>query len=116
MVYSLDMLAGTNGIHLAIELPGDILAAFCSKWDLRTLEVFGSVLREDFRPDSDIDVLVTFDSSYRPTLFEFIAMQDELQEILGRKVDLLTRHSIEASRNPYRRRSILDSARVIYAK
>ena len=109
------MLATTVELNLAIEIPGEALTAFCSKWGLRKLELFGSVLREDFRSDSDVDVMVTFDSTCRPTLFEFIAMQDELEDIFGREVDLLTRHSIEASHNCFRRQSILESARVIYA-
>jgi predicted nucleotidyltransferase len=80
------------------------------------MEFFGSVLRDDFRPDSDIDVLVTFGPDHPPTLFGLIEMQDELEALFGRDVDLLSRRAIEASRNPYRRQSILDSARIIYAK
>src|ERR1700728_4383045 len=110
------MSAGVVDLELPITVSFNALEQFCQKWDLRTLELFGSVLRDDFGPDSDVDVMVTFDSERRPTLFEFIEMQDELKEIFGREVDLLTRHSIEESPNQYRRRSILDSARAIYAK
>jgi predicted nucleotidyltransferase len=110
------MITGQIPNHFAIEIPGDAISAFCQKWSVRAVELFGSVLGDDFGPESDVDVLVSFDSDRRPTLFEFIEMQDELETIFNRKVDLLTRHSVETNSNPYRRRSILDSARLVYAK
>lgn len=79
--------------------------------------LFGSVLREDFRPDSDVDVLVSFPwYEATPPLFDHVEMQDELVEIFGRRVDLLTRGGVEDSRNPIRKRAILESARVVYAR
>ncbi len=81
--------------------------------------MFGSALREDFRaggPDpSDIDVLVRFDPAARWTLLDEVRMQRELEAIAGRRVDLVSRRAVEASRNPFRRREILESARTLYA-
>jgi uncharacterized protein len=71
-------------------------------------------LREDFRPDSDVDVLVRFNPEARHTLFDLARMQEELQQILGRNVDLVSRRGIEMSRNYIRRRAILNSAQVVY--
>ncbi|MGA2035186.1 MAG: nucleotidyltransferase family protein [Thermoguttaceae bacterium] len=98
-----------------IGLPRDRLAAFCRKWKISELALFGSVLREDFRPHSDVDVLVSFDSLAEWGLFEHVAMQEELSQLLGREVDLVSRRAIEASDNPIRRQAILDSAEIIYA-
>jgi uncharacterized protein len=77
--------------------------------------MFGSALREDFGPDSDIDLLVRFAPEARHSLFDMVRMQDGLTELLGRQVDLVSRRGIEASRNPIRRQAILESAEVIYA-
>lgn len=100
---------------MKLNLPDEKISEFCRKWNIVEFALFGSVLREDFRPDSDVDVLVTFAPGSRVSLFDFPGMQDELQAIFGRPVDLLTRAGIEESRNPYRKKSILDSARVVYA-
>ncbi len=102
-------------IHFALPLPRAQLATFCQKWHLASLELFGSILRDDFGPGSDVDVLVKFKAGSGPTLVGILAMQDELEALFGRKVDLLTRESIEKSRNPYRRQSTLESATVVYA-
>ncbi|MDK1029269.1 MAG: nucleotidyltransferase domain-containing protein [Anaerolineae bacterium] len=74
---------------------------------------FGSILREDFKPTSDVDVLVEFERGYTPGL-AFFAMPEELKNILGRDVDLLTYIGLQTSRNPIRRKVILDSAQVYY--
>ena len=100
---------------MKLNLPDEKIAEFCRKWNITEFALFGSVLRDDFRPDSDVDVLVTFAPDSRVSLFAFPEMQDELQAIFGRPVDLLTRAGIEESRNPYRKKSILESARVVYA-
>lgn len=96
-----------------IEIPKKKLAEFCRRNHIRKLALFGSVLRDDFRPDSDVDVLVEFEPGKTPG-FAFITMQDELKEILKRDVDLLTFKSIESSRNYIRREAILSSAREVY--
>lgn len=72
------------------QLPRDAIADFCRRNQIRRLAVFGSALRNDFTPDSDIDILVEFEEGARVGL-RFFAMQDELSEMLGRKVDLNTR-------------------------
>ncbi|MEJ2586797.1 MAG: nucleotidyltransferase family protein [Deltaproteobacteria bacterium] len=97
-----------------VEIPRDEVEAFCRRWQIKELSIFGSVLREDFRPDSDVDVLVRFNPEARHTLFDLARMQEELQQILGRNVDLVSRRGIEMSRNYIRRRAILNSAQVVY--
>lgn len=98
-----------------IDLPQDEIAAFCERWKVSELALFGSVLRDDFGPDSDVDVLVNFTPGTQPTLADLLAMEKELQRILGRKVDLGERQSVEEDPNYIRRQRILDSAQVIYA-
>ncbi|MDA8242313.1 MAG: nucleotidyltransferase family protein [Nitrospiraceae bacterium] len=97
-----------------VDLPKRRIAEFCRKWQIREFAFFGSVLRDDFRPDSDIDVLVTFDVSARHTLFDMVHMEEELKEIFGREVDLVSRRGIEASRNHIRKNAILSSAESFY--
>jgi predicted nucleotidyltransferase len=96
-----------------ITIPEAAIADFCQRHHIRKLALFGSVLREDFKPDSDIDVLVEFEPEQTPG-FAFFTMQDELSEILGREVDLLTFESVQQMENYIRRRSILNSTQVIY--
>jgi predicted nucleotidyltransferase len=91
------------------------LQQFCKRWKITELGLFGSVLRDDFHQDSDIDVLVTFAPDAHWTLMDHVVIQDELSHLLGRKVDLVSRRGIEQSRNYLRRKEILDSAKVIYA-
>ncbi len=98
-----------------IALPAGTLANFCQRHGIQKLSAFGSVLREDFGPDSDVDVLVEFVPDARRTLFDLLHMQDELKGLFGRKVDLVSRRGLESSRNYLRRKAILDSAEVIYA-
>jgi uncharacterized protein len=97
-----------------IEIPKDQITDFCRRWKITELALFGSVLRDDFRPDSDVDVLVTFAPDARWSLFDHVDMEDELRRILGRPVDLVNRRGIERSRNPLRRRAILESAQVVH--
>jgi len=96
-------------------IPSDLLSAFCRKWDVVRLEVFGSALRDDFGPESDLDFLVTFDPIARRSLFDLAEAEQELASLLGRRVDLVTRAGIERSRNWIRRREILETARLLYA-
>lgn len=98
----------------SIDLNREKIEAFCRKWKITELSLFGSLLREDFRPESDVDVLVAFAESSRWSLFDLLAMQDELREILGRDVDLVERKAVEKSENYLRRRRILRSAEPFY--
>jgi predicted nucleotidyltransferase len=99
----------------AIPLAVGPIEAFCAKWKVKELALFGSVLRDNFRADSDVDVMVEFEPEARPSLFDLAGIQDELEALFGRRVDLFTRYGVERMENPTRRRSILDSARVVYA-
>ena len=101
---------------IAVELPEAKIAAFCQKWRISRLEVFGSVLRNDFGPESDIDVLATFEPGALPSLFGLVEAELELQEIFSRPVDLLERSGVERNENWIRRRRILESARTIYGR
>lgn len=98
-----------------IEIPREELETFCKRWQIVELAFFGSVLRDDFGPDSDVDVLVRFRPESRHTLFDMVTMQEDLKQILGRKVDLVSRTAIERSRNYIRRKAILGAVEVIYA-
>lgn len=101
--------------QVKIDIPFDEIQKFCRKWGISELSLFGSVLREDFGPESDIDVLVTFMEEIRHGFFDLVRMKRELEEMFGRSVDLVSSRGIQSSRNPIRRKAILDSARVIYA-
>jgi predicted nucleotidyltransferase len=100
--------------RVRIEIPHDRLAVFCRTHRIRRLSVFGSALREDFRPDSDVDLLVSFEEGARYSLFDLVTMQDELQAILGREVDLVEREAVEQSENYIRRRHILQNEEPVY--
>ena len=95
-------------------MPRQELAAFCKRWQISELALFGSVLRDDFGPESDIDVLVSYLPEARARASWMVTMEEELSQLLGRKADLVSRRGIERSRNYIRRRAILDSAEVIY--
>lgn len=97
-------------INPALRLPRDELAAFCRRWQITELALFGSALRDDFGPDSDVDLLVSFAPDAGHSLFDLVAMEEELEEMLGREVDLVERAGIERSENWIRRRAILSSA------
>ena len=99
--------------ELKINVPRKELEDFCKKHHIRKLAFFGSVLREDFKPESDVDIMVEFEPGKTPGL-AFIGMQEELVNIFKRDVDLLTFKGVETSRNPIRRKAILDSARIYY--
>ena len=103
-----------DATDVPIDVPRERIAAFCQRWGIRELALFGSVLRDDFGAESDIDVLVTYQPGREWTLADYMQMHDELEAILGRRVDLVNRRAVERSANPVRRRAILESARVIY--
>ena len=90
------------------------LVGFCQHWRIAELSLFGSVLRDDFRPDSDIDLLVRYESDAHWSLIDHIGIELELESLVGRKVDLVSKPAMEKSANWIRRRNILDSAQVVY--
>ena len=90
------------------------LTDFCQRWEIRALDFFGSVLREDFGPNSDVDVLVSFSPEAVWGLLDHLQMEAELSSLLGRKVELVSRRAIERSPNWIRRRAILESAKPYY--
>ena len=94
-----------------IDIPKEKIEDFCRRWKIKEMAIFGSVLREDFGPESDVDYLVTFFEQARWSLFDWVEMIEELKKITGREIDLVDRESI---RNPFRRRSILARMEVIY--
>ena len=100
---------------LPVEISRDGIEAFCRKWQIHELALFGSALRDDFRPDSDLDFLVTFAPGATWGLLDHAVMERELAELTGRSVDLVSKRAIERSHNWIRRRAILESAKVLYA-
>ena len=100
---------------LTFPLPKDAIWQFCRRWNIRELAVFGSVLRPDFRPDSDVDVLVTFHKDADWGLLAHMQMQQELATLLHRPIDLISKRALERSANWVRREAILNTAQVIAA-
>ena len=98
---------------LTLPLPTDALRQFCRRWKIRELALFGSVLRTDFRPESDVDVLVTFADDADWGLLAHLQMQQDLATLLQRPVDLLSKPAVERSANWVRREAILNTAQVI---
>jgi hypothetical protein len=103
-----------NKQHIII--PRKKIGEFCRRWKVVEFSLFGSILREDFRPDSDVDILVTFSPDAEVSLFDLVEMQDELKYIFKRDVDLVEKQAIIDSKNYIRRKSILENTRVVYAQ
>jgi predicted nucleotidyltransferase len=100
-----------NGINLGSEE----VRRFCQRWKVSKLSVFGSVLRQDFRADSDVDFLVEFEEDEDWDLFDDLQMQDELSTIIGRESNILTRRAVESAQNPLLRHNILNTAETVCA-
>jgi len=98
-----------------IPIPTEQVAEFCRRWKIAEIRVFGSALRQDFRPDSDLDLLVRFRPDADWSLIDHVAMEEELAGIIGRKVDLVSERAIERSSNWIRRKAILESAEPYFA-
>lgn len=101
-------------IQKRLKLSPREIAAFCQQWQIVEMSLFGSVLRDEFRADSDIDLLVTFDPNARQGLLTLSRIKHDLETRLGRQVDIVPKVSIENSDNWLRREEILQTARVIY--
>ena len=99
---------------LTITIHQDKIADFCRRNNIRELALFGFVLRADFGPESDIDVLVEFEQGKEPDLMDIVRIQNELSEILGHNVDMVERESVEKSKNYIRKRHILQSLEAVY--
>jgi predicted nucleotidyltransferase len=95
-----------------VEVSEDAIASFCDRWKITEFALFGSILRDDFRPDSDVDVLVSFAPDAKWSLFDIVHMKEELEILFGREVDLVQKDCL---RNPFRRYEILSTKQVIYA-
>lgn len=105
----------TPDLALPFDIPMDAIAAFCERWQIVEFALFGSVLRDDFGPDSDVDVLVRFAPGRIVNLLDYPVMQDELAELIGREVQVVNRSAIEKSENWIRRENILGTAQMVYA-
>ncbi len=95
-------------------LPADQIAEFCKRWKIQELALFGSALRDDFRPDSDLDLVATFAADADWSLLDHIQMQFELQRLFQRNVDLISRRALEQSQNWLLREEIFKTARVLF--
>lgn len=108
-------LQGFQNCETAIALPKQAIADFCIRWKIDEFYLFGSILRTDFRAESDVDTMVQFAPEAQVGLFELAAMKRELEETFSRRVDLITKKSIKNSDNWIRRKEILGTARLLYA-
>ncbi len=98
-----------------IEIPYEQIAAICERWHITELALFGSVLRDDFRPDSDIDFLIRFGPQFEHDIENYEAIENEFKVLLGHRIDLVVRKYVEQNSNYLLRRYILNSAQTIYA-
>src|SRR5215213_8349730 len=105
-------MSAPNPAQARIRVPLDYLESFCRRWQIQEMSLFGSVLRDDFSPESDIDVLVTFEPEAHWSLWDFIDLRDELSSLFNREVDVVSERGL---RNPFRRQEILGSRQVVYA-
>ena len=101
-------------VRSRIGISDQMLTEFCHKWKIVRLELFGSALRDDFRPDSDIDLLVTFAPDAPWSLLDIVHLEEELSGLLGRKAEIAERPAVEQSSNPLHRKNILGSAQLLY--
>lgn len=102
-------------MSIGITVDRQTIADYCQRWRIAELSLFGSVLRDDFRADSDVDVLVTFADGVKWSLFDHITMEEELSRLVGREVDLVSRRAVERSKNWVRKEAILSGTEAIYA-
>jgi uncharacterized protein len=103
-------------MNFAVALPVEQIALFCQHWQITELSAFGSVLRSDFNAESDIDLLVSFSDATNWGLLEHAQMQEELETLLGKPVDLISKRAIERSSNWIRRQEILSTSQPIYVQ
>ncbi|HEY9668773.1 MAG TPA: nucleotidyltransferase domain-containing protein [Coleofasciculaceae cyanobacterium] len=97
-----------------LAIPGESLTKLCQRWQIIELSLFGSILREDFNADSDVDLLVKFSEEARITFFDLDVIEQQLSQLFHRPVDVVTKSAIERSHNPIRRKNILENSKLIY--
>ncbi len=102
-------------MKLRIHISRELIEDFCKRWSIIEFSFFGSVLRDDFNSQSDVDVLIAFSSDSAWGLMDLAKMQEELSNILKRPVDLVNKNAVKNSRNWIRKQNILESAEVYYA-
>jgi uncharacterized protein len=110
-IFDRNPLAGYIEMTVNIEKYQSGIDEFCRKWNIAEFSLFGSVLRDDFGQDSDIDVLVEFGKNSPYSLFDLVAMKEQLGDLFGREVDILEKAAL---RNPFRKHSILNNRRILY--
>lgn len=116
-LHPLEAISTQKETSARIALPHEVIVELSDRYGIEELAVFGSVLRPDFRPDSDVDFLVTFiDDDEGPWMSKLQALESALADVLGREVDVVSRRGIEQSQNARRRRTILESAVTIYER
>lgn len=98
-----------------IDIPKEQLAKLCKRWNIVELSLFGSVLRDDFGPDSDVDIMVKFAANSHTSLLDLVTIQNQIEQLVGRRIDLVTRSGIEHGSNPYIKNKILKNAETFYA-
>lgn len=101
-------------IYDRLQASPDQIVALCQQWQILELSLFGSILRDDFRPDSEVDLLVTFATDAHLSLLDLVELQHQFESLFGRSVDVIEKQTIEASPNWIRRNAILNSAATIY--
>jgi predicted nucleotidyltransferase len=98
-----------------IEIREEKLKEICREYSIRELSIFGSALRNDFNPDSDIDLLIEFKPESGISLFDLVDLKKEFEELFGRDVDIVSKNAIKLSRNQLKKKSILENYKIIYA-
>jgi uncharacterized protein len=106
-------ITATSQRQERLQVSDSKIMEFCQRWEIVEFAIFGSVLRDDFRADSDIDVLLTLSAAQKWSLFDLMDMQHELELMFGRSVDLLEKRSLK---NPFRKAEIMRTHQVIYAR
>ncbi len=105
-------MTATDIVRRRLGIDPERIAEICRKWRITELSLFGSVLRDDFGDDSDVDLLVVFEPAAPWDLWDLIHLQNEFQALLGRRVDVVEKSAVK---NPFRRREILGTSQVLYA-
>lgn len=111
------MVIAGNEVELQIQLPFEAISELCQQYNVEELAVFGSILRDDFGSDSDVDFLVTFTNDDEGPWMSYLqSLESELSNLIGREVDVVSRRGLEWSKNVSRRQAMVDSARIIYER